>query len=144
MLAFCFLTYGDVEHREIWKPFFAAAPPDQYTIFIHRKEGEGSALPATVIPTQATEWATWSLVEVQQSLFREAAKNPAVTKLILLSADTIPLYSFSALYKALMADDKGYIRRLEYKQSATKVPNTAAWPKRPWRKCAAPAGWSRP
>jgi hypothetical protein len=133
MLAFCFLTYGDIEHSEIWEPFFAAAPPDQYTIVIHRKEGEGSALPATIIPTQKTEWGTWSLVEVQQNLFREAAKNPAVTKFILLSADTIPLYSFAALYKALMADDKGYIRRLENKQSAKKVPNMAAWPKRPWR-----------
>jgi hypothetical protein len=133
MLAFCFLTQGDVEHREIWEPWFAAAPPDQYTIFIHRKEGTGSALPATVIPTQPTEWGTWSLIEVQQSLFREAAKNPAVTKFILLSADTIPLYSFAALYKALMADDKGYIRKMTNRQSARKHPNVEAWPKRPWR-----------
>jgi hypothetical protein len=132
MLAFCFLTYEDVEHLEVWAPFFAAAAPDQYTIVIHRKEGEGSALPATVIPTQATEWGTWSLVEVQQSLFREAAKNPAVTKFILLSADTIPLYSFAALYKALMADDKGYIRKTTNRQSAKKIPNTAAW-SLPWR-----------
>lgn len=132
MLAFCFLTYEDVEHREIWEPWFAAAAPGQYTIVMHRKEGEGSALPATVIPTQPTEWGTWSLVEAQQSLFREAAKNPAVTKFILLSADTIPLYSFAALYKALMADDKGYIRMASNRKSAKKIPNTAAW-SLPWR-----------
>jgi len=133
MLAFCFMTYGDVEHREIWEPFFAAAAPDQYSIFIHRQEGEGSAMPATIIPTQPTEWGSWSLVEVQQSLFREAAKNPAVTKFILLSSDTIPLYSFDALYKALMADDKGYLRKTGNLQSNRKKPNLAAWPKRPWR-----------
>ena len=132
MLAFCFLTYEDVEHREIWEPWFAAAPPDQYTIVIHRKEGEGSAMPVTVIPTQKTEWGTWSLVEVQQCLFREAAKNPAVTKFILLSADTIPLYSFAALYKALMADDKGYIRKTKYTKSPRKNPNMQAW-SLPWR-----------
>jgi hypothetical protein len=132
MLAFCFLTYEDVEHLEVWAPFFAAAPPDQYTIVIQRKEGEGSALPATVIPTQATEWGTWSLVEAQQSLFREAAKNPAVTKFILLSADTIPLYSFAALYKVLMADNKGYIRKTSNRKSPKKIPNTAAW-SLPWR-----------
>jgi len=128
MLAFCFLTYKDVEHLEVWAPFFAAAPPDQYAIFIHRKEGTGSELPATVIPTQPTEWGTWSLVEAQQSLFRTAMANPAVTKCILLSGDTVPLYSFAALYAAVMADDKGYIRKSANKRSGQKIPNLAAWP----------------
>jgi hypothetical protein len=129
MLAFCFLTYKDVDHLEVWAPFFAAAPPDQYAIFIHSKEGVGSGLPATVIPTQPTEWSTWSLVEAQQSLFRTAMTNPAVTKCILLSGDSVPLYSFNALYAALMADDKGYMRKSKNKRSAAKKPNVAAWPK---------------
>jgi hypothetical protein len=129
MLAFCFLTYKDVDHLEVWAPFFAAAPPDQYAIFIHRKEGTGSELPATVIPTQPTEWGTWSLMEAQQSLFRMAAiSDPAITKFILISNDTVPLYSFAALYAALMADDKGYIRKMKHKKSMTKIPNLEAWP----------------
>jgi hypothetical protein len=128
MLAFCFLTYKDVEHLEIWAPFFAAAPPDQYAIFIHRKEGTGSELPATVIRTQPTEWGTWSLMEAQQSLFRTAMANPAVTKCILLSGDSVPLYSFAALYTAMMADDKGYIRKAVNKKSARNNVNMAAWP----------------
>ena len=129
MLAFCFLTYKDVDHLEVWAPFFAAASPDQYAIFIHRKEGTGSELPATVIPTQPTEWGTWSLVEAQQSLFRTAMENPAVTKCILLSGDSVPLYSFAALYTAIMADGKGYIRKAKHKRSVTKIPNLEAWPR---------------
>jgi len=136
MLAFCFLTYKDVDHLKIWTPFFAAAPPDQYAIFIHRKEGTGSELPATVIPTQPTEWGTWSLMEAQQCLFRMAMADPAVTKCILLSGDSIPLYSFAALYKALMADDKGYIRKSSNKRSNKKIPNLAAWPS------STPFNWS--
>jgi hypothetical protein len=136
MLAFCFLTYKDVDHLEVWAPFFAAAPPDQYAIFIHRKEGTGSELPATIIPTQPTEWSTWSLVEAQQSLFRTAIANPAVTKCILLSGDSVPLYSFAALYATLMADTKGYMRKANNKRSTTKIPNIAAWPK------SLPFNWS--
>jgi len=139
MLAFCFLTYRDVEHREIWEPFFAGA--GQAMVVIHRKEGTGSwlhevgvpGLTTTVIPTQPTEWGTWSLVEVQQSLFRAAVANPAVTKCILLSADTVPLYSFAELYSRLMADDKGYIGHIPNKRSNRKHPNQAAWSGAPFR-----------
>jgi hypothetical protein len=33
-----------------------------------------------------------------------AISDPAITKFILISNDTVPLYSFAALYAALMAD----------------------------------------
>ena len=80
-------------------------------------------------PTVPTEWCQFSLMEAQQSLFRTAALDPDVTKFILLSGDSIPLYRFDALYRKLTADNKGYIRKVEKPQSDKMKPNLAAWPK---------------
>jgi hypothetical protein len=129
-LAFCFLTYDDVEHREFWGPFFAMAPPDKFTITVHSKLGKSSWLPgAVMVPTIPTEWGTFSLMDAQQSLFRTAALDRDVKKFILLSGDSIPLYRFDALYRKLTADDKGFIRKVENEKSIKKNPNMAAWPR---------------
>jgi len=129
-LAFCFLTYDDVEHREIWAPFFETAPSDQYTIVVHSKRATSSWLPNAIFaPTQPTEWGSFSLMEAQQSLFRTAALDHSVTKFILLSGDSIPLFRFDVMYQKLTADNKGYIRRVNNEQSERKKPNLAAWPK---------------
>lgn len=85
-------------------------------------------------PTQPTEWGAFSLMEAQQSLFRTAALDPDVTKFILLSGDSIPLYRFDALYRKLTADGMGYIRKIEKKKSERSLPHMAAWPKqRPFK-----------
>jgi hypothetical protein len=128
-LAFCFLTYDDLDHREIWAPFFAGAPSDQYTIVVHSKTATSSWLPGAIMaPTVPTEWGGFGLMEAQQSLFRTAICDPDVSKIILVSGDSIPLYRFDALYRKLAADDKGYIRKVEKPQSDRKKPDRAAWP----------------
>ena len=134
-LAFCFLTYKDVEHSEIWSSFFAGAPADKYTIVVHSKSATSSWLPGAIMaPTVPTAWGNFSLLEAQQSLFNTAALDPDVTKFILLSGDRIPLYRFDALYRKLTADSKGYIRRVENDRSHKKHPNIAEWPsQRPFK-----------
>lgn len=102
-IALCFLSYGDIEQKEIWRPFFES---EQYTIFLHRADGHPGC---NVIPHRATSWGTFSLVQAQQDLFNEAIKDPAVTKCVLLSGDSIPLYSPAFVFEALTRDDKGYI-----------------------------------
>jgi len=135
-LAFCFMSYGDVEQRAIWASFFKEADPDQYISLLHRKDGSTTTwLPnCTVIPTMKTEYAKFSLLEVQQTLFETACKDLQVTKCMLLSGDSIPLYPFSQIYRKLTADDKGYLQRFSssnnrYEPSANKD----AWPAdKPW------------
>jgi hypothetical protein len=71
---------------------------------------------------------------VQQDLFIAATADPSVTKCVLLSGDSIPIYSFSYIYTKLTADEKGYIT--DYKQTGNKYEDSAnrkAWPANmPW------------
>lgn len=144
-LAFCFMSYGDIEQRRIWSSFFAAANRDQYATFLHRVDGNQETwLPGCVIiPTIPTKWGTFSLVQVQQNLFTEACKDPAVTKCILLSGDSIPIHSFQTIYDKLTRDDKGYMDTTLFQNElsnfiskATRkfTTNLSAWPtSMPWK-----------
>lgn len=134
-IAFCFLSYGDIEHQNVWTRFFEAA--DQYAIFLHRADGlTVSTLPGcTVIPPIKTAWGTFSLLQAQQNMFTEAFNDPTIQKVILLSGDTIPLYTFDVVYKRLCNDDKGYMRQIAHNavvQTTDKKIQTASWPDKPW------------
>ena len=111
-LAFCFLSYKDIEHHHVWTYFFERAPRHQYAIYLHRSDGqEESILPGCiVIPTIKTEWGTFSLLQAQQNLFNEAIKDTEVTKCMLLSGDSIPLYTFATIYQRMIQDNKGYMQ----------------------------------
>lgn len=132
-IAFCFLSYGDIEQQGVWSSFFQSAAPDQYTVLLHRVDGiQTSWLPdCTVLLTRPTAWATFSLVEVQQELFVTACKDPAVTKCILLSGDSIPLVSFQTMYARLTCDSKGYMKQYDTSTkhlSREATVQKAAWP----------------
>ena len=107
-IALCFLSYGDIEQKGAWHSFFES---EQYAIVLHRADGEtmSDVKGCTVIPHRATSWGTFSLVQAQQDLFNEAIKDPAVTKCVLLSGDSIPLYSPAFIFETLTRDEKGYI-----------------------------------
>ena len=137
-VAFCFLTYGDVEQQKLWSEFFKDADPAQYVNILHRADGDRSTwLPnCTVIPTRKTEYAKFSLVEAQQDMFNAAFRDPDVVKFVMLSGDTIPLHPFRRVYEQLIKDDMGYITShgcndMKVKQGLTV--NKAAWPMdKPW------------
>ena len=135
-LAFCFLSYGDIEQIAVWTQFFSGVPTDKYSIFLHTKSDLGiSALAnCVVIPTQPTAWGEFSLVRVQQALFTAAHSNTMVYKFILLSGDAVPLFTFSTIYSLLTADLLGRIHVTPGGNSGNeKTVNKKAWPAtRPW------------
>jgi len=133
-IAFCFMSYGDIEHMEIWQRFFADADADA-SIFLHtvRPITESKLPRTTIIPTQPTEWGTFSLVEVQQRLFEAAFADPTVNKFVLLSGDTIPLYKFATVRDRLERDDKGHMVYKTIPNGDKYKVDISAWPSdKPW------------
>ena len=135
-IALCFLSYGDIQQREIWSAFLSAADPSKYSVFLHRSDGvQTSWVPGcNIIPTLPTSWGSFSLVKAQQALFNEAFKDSNNYKFILLSGDTIPLYTFHKIYTQLTQDNKGLISmnsNPDYnREYSTKK---SVWPfNRPW------------
>jgi hypothetical protein len=135
-IALCFLSYGDVQQKDIWSAFLEAADPSKYSVFLHRADGvQTSWIPrCTSIPTQPTKWGSFSLVKAQQALFNEAFKDPDIYKFILLSGDTIPLYTFEKLYTQLTQHDKGCMSMCADPQySRERSVNRRAWSSNyPW------------
>jgi len=127
-IAFCFLTNGDLGNMAIWQRFFADAN-GRCAIYIHSSAGlTATALEnATLLPTQPTEWGTFSLVEVQQRLCETAFEDETISKFVILSGDSIPLYKFDRVYERLTSDNKGYMR-YEKKGSGENSVNRGAWP----------------
>jgi len=131
-IAFCFMSYGDIVHANIWRRFFQDASAEQFCTVLHTVNGiTATMLPSCrIIPTQPTAWGAFSLVEVQQALFEEACKDPDVCKCVLLSGDALPLYTFPYLYKKLTADDKGYMYYNDKHDGTAFMPliQRTAWP----------------
>jgi hypothetical protein len=148
------MSYEDIDHADIWLRFFQDASENQYRIFLHTvNDISSTVLPScTRIPTIPTKWGEFSLVAVQQALFEKACEDTDVYKCILLSGDSLPLYSFNYLYTKLIADAKGYMW-YRYTPSTRRRPvnhaeniktskmNTAAWPSSLPLKCAVTYQW---
>jgi len=133
------MTSDDIEQRSVWEPFFANAPEDQYSVFMHSASGvQTSWLSAcTIIPTMQTSWGKFTLVEAQQALFEAAYLDESNTKFVLLSGDSIPLYTFRYIYAKLSGDAKGYMSVNTVDANSTKRESTVqkeAWPiEKPWK-----------
>ena len=136
-LAFCFLSYDDIEQHVAWNSFFRDVSSEKFTVVVHMKNHADTSIitGSRVIPTMPTEWGGFSLVKVQQALMEEACKDESVTKCILLSGDSIPLHPFDVIYNKLCSDDKGYIHINEKNDGRDRIAhvNRKAWPRnRPW------------
>ena len=108
MIAFLFLSYGDIVHIDLWRRYFAACRADTDTtadtaVWIHRADGiESSAFDgAHVIPSRPTSWGTYSLVEAHLQLIRHAA---GADSYVLVSGDSIPVQPLEALKADLRND----------------------------------------
>jgi len=129
-IAFCFMSKKDVVHLKLWQKFFAPADADKYKIIIHMSDPTitvSDLSNVTIIPRQPTTWGSFSLIEVQQSLFTTAFQDPDVYKFILISGDTIPLYTFDTIYSAMMATDKGILRYSAKPYDEKYKINRSAW-----------------
>ena len=136
-VVFCFMTYEDIVHIDVWRSFFSDASENSFSVYIHSKQRilTSGLAGSIIIPTQPTAWGKFSLVEVQQALFCKAYNDPANYKFILLSGDSVPLYSFATIYARLTSDDKGYMSFTKgaHKASREKFANKAAWlPRDTW------------
>ena len=106
-VAFCFMSYGDIEQQQVWSAFFKDVNPARYRIWLHRADGKGCSKLRDVecIKTMPTKWGGWNLVDVAQALFEEACVDRTVQKCILLSGDCIPVRGFDHVYSQVLKDD---------------------------------------
>jgi Core-2/I-Branching enzyme len=134
-LAFCFLSRGDIAHQRTWSAFFRDAPPDAYGIWLHRADrGMASRLPGvTCVPSHGTSRAMFSIVNAQQVLFQVACRDPAVTKCILLSGDSVPVQSFEAVAASMLSHPKGILawetELSDVQASRSHLARRDLWPK---------------
>jgi len=103
-LAFCFLIKNDINHIEMWEDFFKNAKPERYRIYIHKSEANKPCSSNFVSQhlinqTVLTEWGG-DLYSAIKLLYKKAYDD-LCTKYILLSESTIPVRSFSTIYKKL-------------------------------------------
>lgn len=103
-LCFCFLTYNDIDQREIWGYFFKDIEPELYSVYIHSKNSitKSWLTSAICIPTIPTKWSNYNLVEAEIFLYEYALQDIDNEMFIFLSGDSIPLYSFKILYDKII------------------------------------------
>ena len=87
MLAFLFLSYGEVIHAAAWETYFHYS---RAKVYLHRADGlQTSVLNAKIVETVPTKWGRFSLVCAQQKLIDAALADGAET-LVFVSGDSIP------------------------------------------------------
>jgi hypothetical protein len=156
MLAFCFMSTGDVNNAGAWAKFFSGGLFGiNYILLMHRSDG--SLLPSIIpgmqiidhIPEAVNAWGKFPLLRVTKNLFQTACLNSKVTKCMLLSGDSIPLCPFNEVYeramssgpergtlglsKLMMKDDKMQLRNSTHRRREKTV-NCTSWPSSwPWQ-----------
>jgi len=107
MLAFCFLTYDEIEREDIWTLYFKNVARDKYSIHCHpklaNKINRQNLFKDTIIDKHVdTAWGSFSLIEAQKLLIDDALKNEQTTHIVIVSHNTIPIQSFDKLYEFLL------------------------------------------
>jgi len=106
-LSLCFLSSGDVCQKKIWSDFLSQAPPDRFSVYLHRSDGMSFTWikGCTIIPHIPTAWGAFSLMRVQQELLKYAHADERNYKFLFLSGDSIPIHTFEVVYQRLILDD---------------------------------------
>tara|TARA_Y100000389_G_scaffold189963_1_gene214284 strand:- start:4622 stop:6235 length:1614 start_codon:yes stop_codon:yes gene_type:complete len=105
-VAFCFMSYGDIKHADLWEKFFNELEPDSYSIYIHPKEPSDvkSIFKNHIIEDRLeTEWGDISLVRATNRLYEEALKDEANKVAVLLSDSCIPIHSPNIIKDELLS-----------------------------------------
>ena len=112
-IAFCFATYENMSHPEIWEKFFAQADPRQYKILIHAKYPEAVTqdfVKSHFAPEHLdTAWGSIKACRLWQYMFSLAFQDPDVYKVINLTQSCIPIRSLSKPYEELTSTDKAFV-----------------------------------
>ena len=115
-IAFCFLIYDEINHKDLWEKFFEGVDHNKYNIYIHYKSNRslGNFNKYKLSRCLDTKWADKSLVKASNLLFTTAFKKDSNNyKFVLLSNSCIPLKSFDYVYDFLTKDNNGYLNSFE-------------------------------
>tara|TARA_Y100000816_G_C26102784_1_gene584953 strand:+ start:411 stop:1244 length:834 start_codon:yes stop_codon:yes gene_type:complete len=104
-VAFCFLLYDKVEHRNLWKDFFRNSPEGEYSIYTHPKkissESNDWIKKHKIKNRIKTGWCEENLVFAFIRMLRHAIKDPENKYFCLLSGSCIPLHDFKTIKRRL-------------------------------------------
>jgi hypothetical protein len=110
-IAFMFLIGDSIEYESVWSEFFKHAPKNKYSIYIHPKRPKTKLtdplFKKSIIPSVHTAWG--DLVPAEIQLFEYAYKSKSNQMFVLISNTTIPLKTFSQVYRALSVRTKSNI-----------------------------------
>jgi len=113
-IAFCFLLYDTVLHRDIWEKFFRQDCGKQKThsIYSHIKtvtKNTPQWLKKSRVRSIKTGWCEENLVSAWVKMVREALKDPENSYVVLLSGECIPLFDYKKVYKKVTSSKKSRI-----------------------------------
>lgn len=125
-IAFCFMTYDNLNHLDLWEKFFAQASPDQYAIYVHannRKFVSQEILKNNLIPENiyGLRHDFIDYVRCFLKTFQFSFEDSNVYKAINLTQSCIPIQSFQKVYKELTKHDKGILDWFNAAQYSNQV-----------------------
>jgi len=107
-VALLFLTRGSLPLEPIWRDFLEASPipwESMFRLYVHRsdhkKRKEGIFTGKEVPKTVSVQWGNHSMIDAERALFEEAFRDDSVQTFVMLSEDSIPLYSAILVYMQL-------------------------------------------
>ena len=111
-IAFCFLTYNNIERDDIWRSYLENNM-DKCSIYIHSKtkiNDEFFGRYELKMKTRTYKKTDILIVYATYILLSNAYMNEKNKKIIFLSQSCIPIIPFNELYEKIMMNDNSYIK----------------------------------
>ena len=131
-IAFCFLTYGDINRPDIWKNFLYNNE-DKYNIYLHPKFSQNVKDPyfkRFIIKNRidTKKKSDISIVGATLRLFEEAYKDINNTRFVFLSQACVPLIGFNTFYKEIIKNKNmikvfynNFNRKFKHRQLSNRI-----------------------
>lgn len=115
VIAFLFLTRGELSHTGVWDEYLNQADASRHRIFAHTKardflRAESWLLQRQIDERVETEWGGVSLVRATIALLKAAMADPDCTHFVLLSESCVPVRPFDELAHSLWLDPRSRMR----------------------------------
>jgi hypothetical protein len=119
-IAFCFLTYENLDRPDIWNSFFKNADLKKYSAVIHPKnilainnfqyDFPVSTVKNIIYTKNKTDI---SIIRATIRLLETAYKDEEITHFLFLSQSCMPLYDFDTIYKIVTHSDRSIISNIK-------------------------------
>jgi hypothetical protein len=120
-IAFCFLLYDSVQHKNLWEKFFNQDYDGTSTLYAHFKTVTNKS-PDWLIPHRvksvSTNWCGEGLIYAFNQMLKKGLENKNNKYFVLLSGSCIPLYTYSETYKKILSTKKS---RMTYEREFENV-----------------------